>query len=184
MTTTKLIGSIATVFVFFIGAYFFISPIATRFLDEQFAEEMKETEQPSQDAATTSDSGIAATTTTNVDVVVPAPKPASPTPTTPTPVTPTPVTQTPVTPAPVTPTPVEPGYTKEEVATHSSENSCWAIINGDVYDLTSYISKHPGGSRNILRICGKDGTSAFVGQHGGESRPERTLEGYKIGPLK
>jgi predicted heme/steroid binding protein len=184
MTTTKLIGSVAVVFAVFTGAYFFISPIATRFLDEQFAEEMKETEQPSQDAATTSDSGIAATTTTNVDIAVPVSQPATPTPTTPKPVPPTPVTPTPVTPTPVTPTPAAPGYTKEEVAAHASESSCWSIVNGDVYDLTSYISKHPGGSRNVLKICGRDGTSAFEGQHGGESRPERTLEGYKIGPLK
>jgi len=184
MTSTKIIGSIATVFVFFTGAYFFISPIATRFLDEQFAEEMKETEQPSQDTSTTSQSGVAATTTTEVEVVVPVPNPVTAAPVTPAPVMPTPVTPAPVTPTPVTPTPVAPGYTKEEVAQHASESSCWSIVNGDVYDLTSYISKHPGGSRNILKICGKDGTSAFEGEHGGESRPERTLEGYKIGPLK
>jgi cytochrome b involved in lipid metabolism len=49
--------------------------------------------------------------------------------------------------------------------------------------LTAYISRHPGGAKNILRICGKDGTSTFEGQHGGESRPERTLEGYFIGSL-
>lgn len=75
------------------------------------------------------------------------------------------------------------GFTKEEVAKHSDEASCWTIVNGSVYDVTSFIGKHPGGEKNILRLCGKDGTSAFEGKHGGESRPESTLEGYRIGGL-
>ena len=180
MTSTKLIGSVVAVFAVFTGAYFFVSPIATRFLDAQFAEEMAERAQQ-QVATTTQPETVPASTLTDAQPV--APQPVEPKPI-PKPVTPSPVTPTPVTPTPVTPTPVTPGYTKEEVAQHATESSCWSIVNGDVYDLTSYISKHPGGSRNILRICGKDGTSAFEGQHGGESRPERTLEGYKIGPLK
>ncbi len=75
------------------------------------------------------------------------------------------------------------GYTEAIVATHNSEASCWSIIDGNVYDLTSFIGDHPGGERNILKICGKDGTSAFMGQHGGESRPENTLAGFLLGPL-
>jgi cytochrome b involved in lipid metabolism len=75
-------------------------------------------------------------------------------------------------------------YTKATVATHNSESSCWTIINRNVYDLTSFVSKHPGGDRNILKICGIDGTSAFTGQHGGDSRPESTLEKYLLGPLE
>jgi cytochrome b involved in lipid metabolism len=175
MTSTKLIGSVVAVFAVFTGAYFFISPIATRFLDAQFAEEMAESDQQ-QVATTTQQETVPASTSTDAQPV--APQPVEPKP------IPKPVTPSPVTPTPVTPTPVTAGYTKEEVAQHATESSCWSIVNGYVYDLTSYVSKHPGGSRNILKICGKDGTSAFEGQHGGESRPERTLEGYKIGPLK
>ncbi len=83
-----------------------------------------------------------------------------------------------------TPAPSTPGYTTSEVALHSSASSCWTIINNEVYDLTSYVSKHPGGSSRILKICGKDGTALFEGQHQGESKPENILAGYKIGPLK
>lgn len=74
-------------------------------------------------------------------------------------------------------------YTASEVATHNTSASCWSIINSKVYDLTSYISRHPGGSSNITRLCGKDGTSAFSGQHGGDSKPERTLAGLYLAPL-
>ena len=76
------------------------------------------------------------------------------------------------------------GYTAAEVAAHGDASSCWTIIAGNVYDLTSFVGEHPGGERNILKICGKDGTAAFEGQHGGQSRPEATLAGFLIGPLR
>ncbi len=75
------------------------------------------------------------------------------------------------------------GYTSAEVATHATRTSCWTSINGNVYDVTTWISKHPGGADAILSLCGKDGTAAFSGQHGGQRRPEAELAGFKIGAL-
>lgn len=96
---------------------------------------------------------------------------------------PAPVVTTPK-PEPVpTPTPVATGITKAEVATHANVDSCWSIINGSVYDLTSYIPRHPGGKGEILAICGKDGSRLFEGQHGGDSKPERILAGFYIDDL-
>lgn len=74
-------------------------------------------------------------------------------------------------------------YTKATIATHNTKASCWSIINSNVYDLTDYVSRHPGGSQSIASICGKDGTSAFTGQHGGSSRPEAILSGFYLAPL-
>ena len=74
-------------------------------------------------------------------------------------------------------------YTLAEVSAHNSKASCWAVVNGNVYDLTSWISRHPGGEKAILSICGKDGSAEFNGQHGGESRPESMLATFKIGTL-
>ncbi len=74
-------------------------------------------------------------------------------------------------------------YTAAAVATHNTKADCWSIINSNVYDLTSYIPRHPGGSQNIVDICGKDGTSAFTGQHGGSSKPEAILAGFYLAPL-
>lgn len=51
-------------------------------------------------------------------------------------------------------------YTLEEVATHNSAANCWTVIDGSVYDLTSYVGQHPGGSE-IERACGVDGSSLF-----------------------
>ncbi len=75
------------------------------------------------------------------------------------------------------------GYTKAEVAIHKDATSCWSIINGMVYDLTSWIGKHPGGERAILKICGRDGTSLFEGEHGGDAKPESALSSFLLGPL-
>lgn len=74
-------------------------------------------------------------------------------------------------------------YTFADVILHDSEASCWSVVNDKVYDLTAWISKHPGGSKAILSICGKDGTSAFVGQHEGDSKPEEKLATFYLGAL-
>jgi cytochrome b involved in lipid metabolism len=71
----------------------------------------------------------------------------------------------------------------ETVAANDSEASCWAIIEGNVYDLTDWISQHPGGSSRIVSLCGTDGTSQFTRQHGGQGSAESALEGYLIGQL-
>jgi cytochrome b involved in lipid metabolism len=75
-------------------------------------------------------------------------------------------------------------YSFEEVQTHNSKQSCWSAIRGKVYDLTSWISNHPGGEKAILSICGKDGTEAFVNQHGGKDKPEKALSQFEIGELQ
>jgi cytochrome b involved in lipid metabolism len=74
-------------------------------------------------------------------------------------------------------------YTAAEVAKHNSASSCWSVVTGKVYDLTSYVSSHPGGANVIKAICGKDGTAAFTGQHGGAARPNNTLDGFFLGTL-
>jgi cytochrome b involved in lipid metabolism len=98
----------------------------------------------------------------------------SPTPT----YTPKPPTTTP-TPAPTT----SGGITLNQIAEHSSRSSCWSAINGNVYDLTSWIPNHPGGEKTILSLCGIDGSNGYNSQHGGSSKPARILGGFKIGAL-
>jgi len=69
------------------------------------------------------------------------------------------------------------------VKTHASDASCWTVISGNVYDLTKWISQHPGGSGAIKSLCGTDGTAGFLGQHEGKSKPASRLSGYLLGPL-
>jgi hypothetical protein len=107
-------------------------------------------------------------------------------------VTPTPVatptvvvtpTPTPTVTATPTPTPTIAGYTMAQVKANNSARSCWTAIDGFVYNLTSWISSHPGGAGAILFLCGTDGTNAFKAQHEQQARPAVRLDGYKLGPL-
>lgn len=75
------------------------------------------------------------------------------------------------------------GYTLAEVSQRDSAAECWVAIDGGVYDLTEWIRSHPGGSGAILNLCGKDGTTSFTSQHGGQARPSSTLDGYYLAPL-
>lgn len=75
------------------------------------------------------------------------------------------------------------GYTLAEVSERDSAAECWVAIDGGVYDLTEWIRSHPGGTGAILNLCGKDGTTSFTSQHGGQGRPSSTLDGYYLAPL-
>lgn len=165
MNIKTLIFTIIGIFALSTISYFVISPIATDYLNKPIEDTYTEPE------------------TTNEDVVMEEEEKTNETKI----VTEEPKTETTTTPEPTTtkePQTTKPnGYTLSEVAKHSNSTSCWTVVNGGVYDLTSYIKRHPGGSKEIMRICGIDGTSAFKGQHGGESKPERTLTEYLIGPL-
>jgi cytochrome b involved in lipid metabolism len=75
------------------------------------------------------------------------------------------------------------GYTMEKVKANASATSCWSVIKGNVYNLTSWINQHPGGSSSIKSLCGVDGSVAFAAQHQGQSKPESRLSGFLLGPL-
>lgn len=79
---------------------------------------------------------------------------------------------------------VAPKLTLATVSANSSASSCWVVIDGLVYDLTSWISKHPGGSGAILGLCGGDGTDQFSGKHGGQAAPASALSEYLLGEIQ
>jgi hypothetical protein len=88
------------------------------------------------------------------------------------------------TPAPEPVKTAEALYTMAKVRENNSAASCWSAINGNVYNLTRWISSHPGGASAIQGLCGTDGTSSFNARHRGQSNPTSTLAGYLLGPLE
>ncbi|KAL2024209.1 hypothetical protein VTK56DRAFT_9365 [Thermocarpiscus australiensis] len=62
-------------------------------------------------------------------------------------------------------------FSAEEVAKHTSPESCWVVIHGNVYDVTEFLPEHPGGSKIILQLAGRDATAEFDPVH-----PPGTLE--------
>ena len=85
--------------------------------------------------------------------------------------------------ASATPAATTAGYTMAQVSANNSAKSCWAVVEGSVYNLTAWINSHPGGSGAILSLCGTEATSSFKGKHGNQSRPAAQLSGYLLGVL-
>ncbi|KAM7260044.1 hypothetical protein ACFE04_015785 [Oxalis oulophora] len=70
----------------------------------------------------------------------------------------------------------------EEASTHNTLEDCWVVIHGKVYDVSKYLSDHPGGEDVILEATGKDATDEF--EDAGHSETARSeMEDYLIGKL-
>ena len=94
-------------------------------------------------------------------------------------------TKTPTkTPKPTTPAGSNNSFTLAGVQAHAKSSDCWSIVSGNIYNLTSWVSKHPGGSGVITSMCGVDASAAFNGKHGGQSNPVAVLGTYLLGALK
>lgn len=74
-------------------------------------------------------------------------------------------------------------YTMAQVKQHRTSTNCWTVINRNVYNLTAWVQRHPGGASAITSLCGKNGTTAFTGRHGYDSTAKAMLASYKIGRL-
>lgn len=74
-------------------------------------------------------------------------------------------------------------YTMARIAENATAQSCWAAIDGGVYDLTSWIADHPGGEQRILNLCGRDATADFTDKHATDARPNARLDSLRIGTL-
>ncbi|RMD45728.1 cytochrome b5 domain-containing protein [Candidatus Pacearchaeota archaeon] len=76
--------------------------------------------------------------------------------------------------------------TFKEVSKHNTPSDCYLIISGRVFDVSSYISLHPGGSDTIIPYCGKDATDAFKTKNKGKPHSmnaKNLLESYFIGEI-
>ena len=92
-----------------------------------------------------------------------------------------PVTTSTAAPAPTKPKGV---YSMADVEAHATVADCWTTINGGVYDLTTWVGRHPGGENPIAKLCGKDGGANFNRKHGSTKNAQATLILLKIGTLE
>ncbi|KAI8338148.1 hypothetical protein BC941DRAFT_351661 [Chlamydoabsidia padenii] len=76
-------------------------------------------------------------------------------------------------------------YTSNQVATHTSSDSCWIIYNNKVYNVTEFLVDHPGGDDLILAYAGKDVTMVMkdILEHEHSEAAYDILADYCIGTL-
>ena len=74
-------------------------------------------------------------------------------------------------------------FTICEVKKHNKKDDAWTIIENKVYNITSWIPKHPGG-QIIMKAVGKDATQLFLDNGHPEYVKKTILPKYYIGNLK
>ena len=73
-------------------------------------------------------------------------------------------------------------YTLDEVSEHNTEEDAWIVVNNNVYDITDFLMKHPGGESVLLQVAGTDASEYFNELHQASILDDYG-EDYKIGEL-
>ena len=73
--------------------------------------------------------------------------------------------------------------TLDELKEHNTSGNCWIAVHGKVYDVTTFLSDHPGGGEVISSLAGADVSSEFedVGHSDGA---RRQAEQFFVGILE
>jgi len=62
-----------------------------------------------------------------------------------------------------------PGYTLAQVAQHASPADCWVVVHGQVYDVSAFVPRHPGGALIYVK-AGGDCSHLFDSYHPASAR--------------
>jgi len=75
-------------------------------------------------------------------------------------------------------------FSVAEVGEHKDPaKGLYIIVDENVYDVTSFVDEHPGGSKILKRVAGKDATKQFWKYHN-ESVLKKYGSKLKIGTVK
>ncbi|KAH9888256.1 FMN-dependent dehydrogenase-domain-containing protein [Xylariomycetidae sp. FL2044] len=74
-------------------------------------------------------------------------------------------------------------FSAEEVVKHTTPESCWVVLYGNVYDVTEFLPSHPGGSKIILQLAGRDATEEYDPIHPPGTLEENLKPEAKLGRL-
>lgn len=77
------------------------------------------------------------------------------------------------------------GITRAELAKHKTQADCWIGYKGTVYDITTWLPRHPGSAAAIAPYCGtaEEFAAAFNRQHGSGKDARLKREGVEKGAL-
>lgn len=71
-----------------------------------------------------------------------------------------------------------------EIEKHSSNDDRWIVIDGQVYDVTEWSKKHPGGHKIIGHYAGQDATEAFGAFHSNMDHVRKYLKPIHVGSVE
>ena len=72
-------------------------------------------------------------------------------------------------------------YTLCEIRRHCTAESCWLVAGRDVFDATPFLSRHPAGTKSIVRVSGGRDCTEDLGFHSGKA--QKLWQQHKIGRL-
>ena len=65
-------------------------------------------------------------------------------------------------------------FTWDEVRQHKDRGNRWLVIDNDVYDITQWQHKHPGGAKILGHYAGEDASVRFFRLERIFTRPQRS----------
>ena len=73
--------------------------------------------------------------------------------------------------------------TAAELSEHTSQDDCWFVVDGKVYDVTNWLPQHPGGGAVILGASADPSSSSamFHAMHGNAERALENVEKSLVG---
>ena len=72
--------------------------------------------------------------------------------------------------------------TAKDLQEHANETNPWFVVNGHVYDGTSFLENHPGGGESITLVAGEDASEDFMAIHSMDAKAQ--LKDFHIGKLE
>ena len=77
-------------------------------------------------------------------------------------------------------------YELDEIIKHNIKNDLWIIINKKVYNITSFVKRHPGDEKMFIRHTGEDLNKSFkmFKREHNTKRVKLLMESLCIGILK
>ncbi|GFO18485.1 fatty acid desaturase 2 [Plakobranchus ocellatus] len=75
-------------------------------------------------------------------------------------------------------------FTWDQVKDKTTSEQKWLVIDGEVYNITNWARKHPGGSKVISHYAGQDATDAFKAFHNDLSFVKKYMKAIHIGSLE
>ncbi|KAH9524057.1 Acyl-CoA 6-desaturase [Bulinus truncatus] len=75
-------------------------------------------------------------------------------------------------------------FTWDVIKEKTTRDEKWLVIDGEVYNITNWSRKHPGGPKVITHYAGQDATDAFKAFHNDLNFIKKYMKAIHIGTLK